>query len=217
MKVWILMGPPGAGKGTQGDLLQERLHVRKLSTGDILRKHIQLKTPLGLQVQSLMAEGHYVSDEIVMQLVGEELKGIQGQDVLLDGVPRTVVQADALQAMGVSIAKVIYLAVDAAALVHRLTGRRLCSSCKRIYHVDTNPPRRMGYCDHCVEIGLIQREDDQEVRIRTRLALYEQETSPVLDYYRAKGMCRDVMAEGEVEDIYSRVAAIFLQEQLVIK
>ena len=112
MKVWILIGPPGAGKGTQGDLLKERLPIRKLSTGDVLRKHIQARTPLGRQVESVMAEGRLVSDEILLALVAEEIAGVQNQDILLDGVPRTVVQAEALQGLGVLVAKVIYLAVD---------------------------------------------------------------------------------------------------------
>ncbi len=217
MKVWILIGPPGAGKGTQGDLLKERLPIHKLSTGDVLRKHIEAETTLGRQVKSIMAEGKLVSDEILLALVAAELAEVQGQDVLLDGYPRTVAQADALEGLGVSVAQVIYLAVDESALVRRLTGRRLCPSCKRIYHIEASPPQLAGHCDYCVDTALIQREDDQEERIWTRLAIYEKETAPVLAYYRVKGLCQEVKAEGEVENIYAKVASIFLQEQSVIK
>ncbi|MCM2265109.1 MAG: adenylate kinase [Desulfuromonadales bacterium] len=187
----ILLGPPGAGKGTQAKMLTERFGIPQIATGDILRGAVQAGTALGLQAKSFMDAGALVPDEVVIGIVRERL---QQQDCvagfILDGFPRTVAQADALQvsleSLGRRLDRVISLTVDADELVERLTGRRTCRSCGRGYHVTFDPPRSAQQCDACGG-DLYQRDDDREETIRKRLTVYDQQTSPLIAYYRAAG------------------------------
>jgi adenylate kinase len=188
----ILLGPPGAGKGTQAKLLAERFGIPQIATGDILRGAVQAGSPLGIKAKGLMDAGALVSDEVVIGIVRERL---QQQDCqvgfILDGFPRTVAQADALRSnlaeLGRRLDRVVSLTVDADALVERITGRRTCRGCGRGFHLTFDPPRVAGQCDACGG-ELYQRDDDREETIRKRLTVYAQQTSPLIDYYRSAGL-----------------------------
>ena len=184
----ILLGPPGAGKGTQAKMLTERFSIPQISTGDILRAAVKDKTPMGLKAKQYMDTGGLVPDEVVVGIVRDRLQEadcING--FILDGFPRTVAQADALQTsleeMDKALDRVISLDVDAEALVERLTGRRTCKECGRGYHIKFDPPRVDALCDTCGG-SLFQRYDDQEETIRKRLQVYADQTSPLISYYR---------------------------------
>jgi adenylate kinase len=184
----ILLGPPGAGKGTQAKMLTERFSIPQISTGDILRAAVKDKTPMGLKAKQYMDTGGLVPDEVVVGIVRDRLQEadcING--FILDGFPRTVAQADALQTsleeMDKALDRVISLDVDAEALVERLTGRRTCKECGRGYHIKFDPPRVDALCDTCGG-SLFQRDDDQEETIRKRLQVYVDQTSPLISYYR---------------------------------
>lgn len=184
----ILLGPPGAGKGTQAKMLTERFSIPQISTGDILRAAVKEGTPMGLKAKEYMDAGGLVPDEVVVGIVRDRLLAADCDNgFILDGFPRTVAQADALQAslaeMDKALDRVISLEVDAEALVERLTGRRTCKECGRGYHVKFDPPREENICDACGG-RLFQRDDDQEETIRKRLQVYADQTSPLISYYR---------------------------------
>ena len=184
----ILLGPPGAGKGTQAKMLTERFSIPQISTGDILRAAVKEGTPMGLKAKEYMDAGGLVPDEVVVGIVRDRLLAADCDNgFILDGFPRTVAQADALQAslaeMDKALDRVISLEVDAEALVERLTGRRTCKECGRGYHIKFDPPREENICDACGG-RLIQRDDDQEETIRKRLQVYADQTSPLISYYR---------------------------------
>jgi len=184
----ILLGPPGAGKGTQAKMLTERFSIPQISTGEILRAAVKDGTPMGLKAKQFMDAGGLVPDEVVVGIVRDRLQAADcNNGFVLDGFPRTVAQADALQAslkeMNKALDRVISLVVDPEALVERLTGRRTCKECGRGYHVKYDPPREIGICDACGG-NLFQRDDDQEETIRKRLQVYSDQTSPLIDYYR---------------------------------
>lgn len=192
----ILLGPPGAGKGTQAKMLVEHFAIPQIATGDILRGAVQAGTALGIQAKSFMDAGSLVPDEVVIGIVRERLQESDCQGgFILDGFPRTVAQADALQGslveLGRQLDKVISLTVDAEALVQRLTGRRTCRSCGRGYHVTFEPPRSAQLCDACGG-ELYQRDDDQEATIRRRLSVYAEQTAPLIAYYRAAGLLAEL-------------------------
>ncbi|OQY20544.1 MAG: adenylate kinase [Desulfobacteraceae bacterium 4572_35.1] len=192
----ILLGPPGAGKGTQAKMLIQRYGVPQISTGDILRGAVKEGSPMGLKAKSFMDAGGLVPDEVVVGIVEERLqKPDCDKGFILDGFPRTVPQADALagtlSSLGKNLDAVISLEVDIEALVARLAGRRTCDSCGAGYHVAYEPPAVDGVCDKCGG-KLIQRDDDKEETIRKRMAVYNEQTSPLVDYYRNAGLLRTV-------------------------
>jgi adenylate kinase len=192
----ILLGPPGAGKGTQAKMLTERFAIPQIATGDILRGALQAGTPLGLQAKSFMDAGALVPDDVVIGIVRERLQQDDCRPgFILDGFPRTVAQADALQAtlaeLDRCLDRVVSLTVDADALVERLTGRRTCRGCGRGYHVRFDPPRNAQRCDACGG-ELYQRDDDREETIRKRLGVYAQQTAPLIDYYRSAGLLTEL-------------------------
>lgn len=192
----ILLGPPGAGKGTQAKMLVEEFSIPQISTGDILRAAVKDGTLMGKKAKEYMDAGGLVPDEVVVGIVRDRL---QEEDCdngfILDGFPRTVAQADALQTslqeMGKELDRVISLEVDAEALVERLTGRRTCKECGRGYHVKFDPPREAGICDVCGGT-LFQRDDDQEETIRKRLQVYSEQTAPLISYYREAGVLMEL-------------------------
>lgn len=187
----ILLGPPGAGKGTQAKMLTEKFSIPQISTGDILRAAVKAGTPMGIKARECMDSGGLVPDEVVVGIVRDRLQETDcANGFILDGFPRTVAQADALQVslqqMNRQLDCVISLAVDHEALVERLTGRRTCKDCGRGYHVTFEPSAKEAVCDTC-NGELIQRDDDREETIRKRLEVYENQTAPLISYYRQSG------------------------------
>jgi adenylate kinase len=206
----VLFGPPGAGKGTQSALLVERKQMRHISTGDLLREAVKNQTPLGLQAKAVMDAGKLVSDGIMIGIVQEVLKGLKGQSFILDGFPRTVPQAEALELalknFGLKIGKALFLEVPRPDLLRRLSGRRVCTSCGAVFHVDSKPTRRDGVCDVCGG-AVVQRKDDNESVIGTRLLAYDQSTAPVKDFFAQRGAFSEVNGVGSTEEVYVRLAA----------
>ena len=184
MKRLILLGPPGAGKGTQADLLCKEFNIPKISTGDMLREAIANQTDLGKEVSSILDSGALVSDEIIGSLLEERLSNddcVNGY--LLDGVPRTLGQASILEKMGIEFTNVIEIKVDDEVIVNRMSGRRVHPQSGRNYHIDFNPPKKEGVDDLTNE-PLIQREDDKPETVLKRLDVYHEETKPLSDFYK---------------------------------
>jgi adenylate kinase len=208
----ILLGPPGAGKGTQAKLLIERYRIPQISTGDILRSAVQAMTPAGILAKKFMDSGSLVPDELVIDIIKDRLSHddtVNG--FILDGFPRTVAQADALAKMllenGKSIDHVISLTVDYAELIKRIIGRLTCKGCGRGYHLDFDPPTTPGICSVC-SAELYQRDDDKEETLRSRLAAYESQTSPLIQYYKELSLLRPVDGLGSIQDINSAIVQI---------
>ena len=208
----ILLGPPGAGKGTQAQMIAERYHISQISTGDILRKAVKENTPLGMKARAFMDQGQLVPDEVVIGIVEERLKASDCQrGFILDGFPRTTAQAEALQAIlpkiGKAINHVINIEVDSEELVRRLTGRRTCKNCGMMFHLFFHPPKEEGICNRCGGT-LYQREDDKEETIRIRLKEYEKQTAPLIQYYQLKGTLRAIQGVGEQDQIFARIVRL---------
>lgn len=206
----ILFGAPGAGKGTQSALLVERKGMRHISTGDIFREHVKQETRLGVAAKTYMNAGSLVPDEIVVGMVEDVLKDLGGQAFILDGFPRTVPQAEALESMlrsnSLKIDKALFLEVPKDVLMARLTGRRVCTGCGATYHMLVKKPAVDGVCDLCGS-PVEQRQDDKEDVILTRLTAYETSTAPLKEYFTKKGQFVTVSGVGETEDIYKRLTA----------
>ncbi len=207
----ILLGPPGAGKGTQAKMLTERYGVPQISTGDILRAAVGAGTPLGREAKTYMDRGALVPDEVVIGIVRDRLAEPDCHGgYLLDGFPRTVAQAEALTRMlrdlGTRLPIVVNLDVAEGELVRRLSGRRTCQGCSEPFHVDFHPPRVEGTCDKCGGT-LIQREDDREETIRRRLQVYREQTEPLIGYYQTQGRLKTVDGLGETGEIFGRISS----------
>lgn len=208
----ILLGPPGAGKGTQALKIVERFHIPQISTGDILRAAVKEKTPLGMKAKAFMDRGQLVPDELVIGIIEERLKASDcKQGFILDGFPRTIAQAEALQSILTKIGKfidhVVNIEVDPEELVRRLTGRRTCKNCGAMFHISFHQPRKEGVCDRCGG-SLYQREDDQEETIRNRLDAYQKQTAPLIRYYQQVNRLRPIQGVGEQDEIFERVARL---------
>jgi len=208
----ILLGPPGAGKGTQAKMLTEQFTIPQISTGDILRAAVKDGTAMGLKAKQYMNAGGLVPDEVVVGIVRDRLQEADCDNgFILDGFPRTVAQADALQsslqAMDKELDRVVSLAVDAEALVERLTGRRTCKECGRGYHVKFDPSREADVCDTCGG-ALIQRDDDQEETIRKRLQVYADQTSPLISYYRETGVLIELDGMQPISQVQEKMLSL---------
>jgi len=208
----ILLGPPGAGKGTQAKMIVERYPVPQISTGDILRSAVKNGTPLGKQARAYMEKGELVPDEVVIGIIDERLRAPDCKaGFILDGFPRTTPQAEALQTIldkiGKSVDHVINIEVDPEELVRRLTGRRTCKDCGAMFHIAFHPPAKEGACDRC-RGALYQREDDREETIRTRLKEYEKQTSPLIRYYDLKKLLRPVQGVGGQNQIFDQILRV---------
>jgi adenylate kinase len=208
----ILLGPPGAGKGTQARKLVEDRGMTQLSTGDMLREAKDSGTEMGKVVSDVMARGDLVTDEIVIGLIKEKLDGGHGGGFIFDGFPRTLAQADALARLleqtGQTLDAVIEMRVNDDALVRRITGRFTCGNCGEVYHDDTKPTTKDGVCDNCGSTDLKRRADDNEDALRQRLMEYYKKTSPLLGYYYAKGMLKRVDGLGEIGVVAATISAL---------
>ncbi len=207
-----LMGPPGSGKGTQAQRLVEKYQVPQISTGDLLRAAVAAGTPLGQQAQAIMARGELVPDDLVIGIIRERLAEPDAErGFILDGFPRTVNQAKALDELLTDLDRplqaAILLEVDEEAIVQRISGRRVCERCGAVYNIYTNPPEKEGVCDACGG-PLVQRPDDNEATVRQRLKVYREQTAPVLDYYRDQGKLQVVPGEGDVDAIFAALCAV---------
>jgi len=208
----ILLGAPGAGKGTQAELLLKKYGLAHVAPGDIFRQAVREGTPLGKKAREYMDRGALVPDEIVIGIMRERLAQEDcRRGFLLDGFPRTVNQADALgqtlQELGITLDGVVNLEVSEAELVRRLTGRRVCPKCGANYHVMFSPPRTEGKCDDC-GTGLIQRDDDREETVRRRLEVYRNQTQPLIAYYQEKGLLKTVNGEQPMDKVSQDLARI---------
>lgn len=196
----ILLGAPGAGKGTQAEIICDRLRIPAISTGNIIREALKNGTEMGLKAKSYMEDGKLVPDDVVIGIIKERLAQDDCRNgFILDGFPRTVPQAQALDAMGIEIDRVIDIEVADEAIEKRMGGRRVCEKCGASYHVEVKPPKQEGVCDRCGG-GLIIRKDDQPETVRDRLTVYHQQTEPLKDYYAKTGKLKIVVGQQELEE-----------------
>ena len=205
----VLLGPPGAGKGTQAKLLREKFEACQVSTGDILRKAVADQSPLGKEASAYIRRGDLVPDGVIVKLVAERLKEKDcAQGFILDGFPRTIPQAQSLeeilQKMGLGLQAVLLVQVPNRIIVERLAGRRTCKDCGALYHLKFNPSASESVCDRCGG-ELLQRDDDREETISARLKVYDKQTAPLVDYYRQRGILREIDGVGSVDDIRNRL------------
>jgi len=209
----ILLGPPGAGKGTQAKRIEEAHKLVQLSTGDMLRAERRSGSELGRKVQAIMDAGHLVSDDIMIAMIEKRIDAPDCKNgVIFDGFPRTVPQAEALDAMlarkALKLDYVIELAVDEAALVDRIDGRFTCAKCGASYHDRNKRPKVAGHCDTCGATDFVRRADDNAETVKARLAAYHAETAPILPYYRAKGILRQVDGMADIAEVTRQIEAI---------
>lgn len=206
----ILLGPPGAGKGTQAKNIEKSMGLVHLSTGDMLRTAVKHKTPCGLEAKKLMDRGELVSDFVVMTIVSERLDERDARDgFILDGVPRNVVQAqmldEALEEKGLKLDAVIEITADDEALVKRIAGRYACSSCGKGYHEEFKPPKKDGVCDVCGSTEFSRRADDVPDTVRNRLKVYHNQTEPLVQYYEKKGILKKVDGMAPIEEVTRQI------------
>ena len=195
----ILLGAPGAGKGTQAEILSAKLGIPTISTGNILRAAIKEGTPIGLEAKGYMDAGKLVPDSVIIGIVAQRLQQPDCQEgFILDGVPRTIGQAEALDAQGVTFDHVISIEISDEEIVERMAGRRVCQSCGAPYHVKAKPPKQEGVCDSCGGV-LVQREDDKAETVLNRLTVYHNETEPLKGYYQGKGILVPVANQPTIE------------------
>lgn len=214
----ILLGPPGAGKGTQSVVLAKRYSLPHISTGDILRESVKAGHELGLKAKSYMDKGELVPDEVVTGIVVERLKKPDtAPGFILDGFPRTIGQAEdlgkSLKVMGSGIDMVLYFATSTDVAIERLTGRRVCKACGANYHIKNIPPRKEGICDKCGG-QLYHRADDSEETVRNRLKVYEAQTRPLIDYYSGLGTLKKVSGDMGVDELNKVLSKIFKDAKL---
>ena len=205
----ILLGPPGAGKGTQAKMLKEKFFIPQISTGDILRRAVKDNAELGLQARTFMDVGKLVPDDLVVSMIKERIKEADcATGFILDGFPRTIIQAEklseTLNEMSLVIDTVVDLVVDADEVISRLAGRSTCQDCGGMFHIQSCPPKIEGICDNCGG-NLAQRQDDNSETILKRLDVYQESTAPLKQFYKKQGNLKTVTARGTVEEIFSRV------------
>ncbi len=199
------MGAPGAGKGTQAEILSKTLDIPTISTGNILRAAMKDKTPLGKRITAAMNAGQLVSDEIIIEIIHERLAQDDCKNgYILDGVPRTVPQAEAMEKLGIVIDYAVGMEVADETITRRMGGRRVCEACGASYHIDARPPQKKGVCDAC-NGALYQRSDDKPSTVRNRLAIYHKATKPLEDFYEARGLLR---LTGEQVEVVETTEAI---------
>ncbi len=216
----VLLGPPGAGKGTHAKILAEKFRAPHLATGDILRVHIREKTELGLRAKDIIERGGLAPDELVNAMMLDKIKSVGvTRGFILDGYPRTIGQADALDSFlkkeKTQVDGVLNFATTERVIIDRLSGRRVCAKCGANYHSRNIPPKREGVCDRCHET-LTQRKDDEPQTIRHRLETYEKETRPLIDYYQKKGLLYEVPGDFDVSELQAELKKLFDKLQLAV-
>ncbi len=206
----IFLGPPGAGKGTQAERLAHRWHLRKISTGDILREAVRRDTPLGREARAYMERGDLVPDSVMLGLIREVLQNLEGGGFILDGFPRTLEQArgldELLKEMGLRLHAVVLFQVPDEEIIQRLSARRVCPKCGATYNLITDPPKHDERCDRCGE-PLVLRHDDHPETVRHRLEVYHRQTEPLIEYYRQQGLLREISGVGTPEEVEQRLLA----------
>lgn len=205
----ILLGPPGAGKGTQAKSISNKYSIPHISTGDIFRFHISNGTPLGIKAKEYIDKGHLVPDELTIDLIKDRLKQDDCKNgFLLDGYPRTVNQAEALetllQEIGTKLDTALLIYVPKSFIIDRMTGRRVCTTCGASYHVRYNPTKQEGLCDICGS-GVIQRADDNEATVSERLEVYDAQTQPLISYYKGKNLLSEVDGTKAIDDVFKDI------------
>lgn len=202
----ILLGPPGAGKGTQAEVLSRELGIPTISTGNILRAAVKAGTPIGLKAKSYMDAGKLVPDEVIIGIIEERLAQADcAKGFILDGVPRTIAQAEALERHGIEFDHVLSLEISDDAIVKRMDGRRVCVQCGTPFHVESKPPKKAGVCDLCGS-ELIERDDDKPETVRARLEVYHKETEPLKHFYETRGKLN--LVPGDLGTVEETTAAI---------
>lgn len=200
----VIFGPPSAGKGTQAQKLSKRYGIPHVATGDLLREHVAKKTPIGMKVKEILDAGKLGPDDLIVEMIKERVSQPDcRKGYLLDGFPRTMNQARELEKM-TDIDLVLNIVVDPEVLVERAVGRRICPRCAAVYHVRFNPPKKDGICDKC-GTPLIQRDDDREETIRRRLKVYQEQTAPLIEYYRSKGKLVDIDGSKGIEGVFEQL------------
>jgi len=215
----ILLGPPGAGKGTQAEVLSQKFNIPHISTGDMLREAVKNNSPVGQKANSYMLKGELVPDKVVIEIVKERLVQKDARNgFILDGFPRTSPQAESLDRTlaesNMPIDLVLFFETSEEVSITRLSGRRICKSCGANYHIINIPPKKAGICDHCGQ-PLIQRQDDNEATIRNRLKVYKKETKELIDYYKNKGILRTVSGDLNIKEVFDILVEMFKQEAVV--
>ena len=204
----ILLGAPGAGKGTQAEILCKKLGIPSISTGNILRAAIKDGTPTGIQAKSYIDAGKLVPDEVIIGIVNERLSQDDcAKGYILDGVPRTIAQAEALEKAGIQFDAVVSIEISEDEILRRMSGRRVCEACGSSYNVEAVPPRVEGVCDNCGG-KLIQRKDDTPETVRERLKVYHTETEPLVGFYAQRGLLRSVAVNGTKEETAQAILAV---------
>lgn len=216
----VLLGPPGAGKGTHAKILSEKYNVAHLATGDILRTHIRNKTKLGLQAKEIIEKGSLVSDDLVNEMMFDEIqKSNCGGGFVLDGYPRTLGQAVALEEFLLKaeweLDAVLNFTISEKVIIGRLSGRRVNPSTGRVYHIHNRPPKKEGICDETGE-KLVMRKDDEPETVRNRLKVYSQETKPLVSYYQKKGLLHDIRGDFDVPELQQEITALFDKLNLTV-
>lgn len=208
----VFLGAPGVGKGTQAEMVSAKYGIPKISTGDLLRAAVAQQTQLGKEAKQFMDRGDLVPDTVVIGLVEEKIGTAEcAKGFILDGFPRTVPQADSLAALlsakGLALDRVVCFVIPREEVINRLSGRRSCSKCPAVYHVEFVPPKQEGVCDECGG-ELIQRSDDRKETVESRLNVYEEQTSPLIEYYRKKNVLAELDGSGSVEDVQERLLGL---------
>jgi adenylate kinase len=207
----VILGPPGSGKGTQASRVARELGLAHLSTGDMLRDAVARKTDLGLEAETYMKRGLLVSDEIIFGLIGAALDASKDTGWIMDGFPRNLVQAEMftkmLEERGEKIDYVLDVEVDSELIVRRLSKRRVCPACKAVYNLDTIKTKTAGVCDACGG-AIVKRPDDEEDTVRRRLAVYKEQTAPVIEFFRKRGGLVSVNGTGDIEEIFAEIRRV---------
>jgi len=202
----VIFGPPSAGKGTQAQKLSKKYGIPQVATGDLLREHVAKKTPIGLKVKEILDAGKLGPDDLIVQMIKDRVSQPDCKNgYLLDGFPRTMNQAKELEKM-TDIDLVLNIVVDHKALVERAVGRRVCPKCSAVYHVKSNPPKKLGICDRCGST-LVQREDDKEETVQKRLKVYNDQTAPLIEHFRGKGKLVDIDGSRGIDGVFDQMVA----------